>query len=96
VLVQTAADELGPDAPSLVIRTDPHRTENHQRAVSDPRSAELHVADDPSITFGNEGERTFFVADGSDRFDDVVYRVAVPRLIEGEALDIERIVSVPL
>lgn len=81
---QTAADELGPDASSLVIRTDPRRTENHQRAVPDPRSAELHVANDPSITFGNEGERTFFVADGSDRFDYVVYRVAVPRLMEGE------------
>jgi len=94
-LVQTAADELRPDASSLVIRTDPHRTENHQRAVPDPRSVELHVANDPSITFGNEGEGTLFVADGSDRFDYVLYRVAVPRLQEGEGLDTQRIVPVP-
>jgi hypothetical protein len=53
------------------------------------------VANDPSIMFGNEGERTFFVADGSDRFDYVVYLVAVPRLTEGEDLDIERIAPVP-
>jgi hypothetical protein len=63
-------------------------------AVSDPRSAELHVADDHLVKLGNEGEGTFFVADGSDRFDYVLYRVAVSRLLEGEALDIERIVPV--
>jgi hypothetical protein len=48
------------------------------------------VANDHFIKLGNEGERPRLVADGSDRFNNVVSLVAISRLLECEALDFER------
>ncbi len=78
-LLQTTSDELGTDASALVVWENPHGAEDDERAVSDPRPAELHVANDYFIKLGNEDERPRLVADSSDRFNNVVSLVAISR-----------------
>jgi hypothetical protein len=56
-LLQPTSDELGTDASTLMLRENAHGAEDDERAVSDPRPAELHMANDHFIKLGNEGER---------------------------------------